>query len=54
MTEYAPAGTRGSAVTRMMTGYHVGAVLTALLALVLVADFGWEVDVRRRRRRSDC
>ncbi len=42
MTEYAPAGRGGSAVTRMMTGYHVGAVLTALLALVLIADFGWE------------
>lgn len=42
MTEYAPSGRGGSAVTRMMTGYHVGAVLTALLALVLIADFGWE------------
>ena len=41
MTEYAPAGHRGSAVTRMMTGYHVGAVLTALLALLLVDDLGW-------------
>ena len=26
----------------MMTGYHVGAVLTALLALLLVDRFGWE------------
>ena len=33
MTEHAPAGRGGTAVTRMMTGYHVGAVLTALLAL---------------------
>jgi len=41
MTEYAREGRGGSAVTRMMTGYHVGAVLTALLALVLIADFGW-------------
>jgi MFS family permease len=31
MTEYAPRGRGGSAVTRMMTGYHVGAVLTALM-----------------------
>jgi MFS family permease len=42
MTEYAREGRGGSAVTRMMTGYHVGAVLTALLALVLIEDFGWE------------
>ena len=35
-------GRGGSAVTRMMTGYHVGAVLTALLALVLVGTYGWE------------
>lgn len=42
MTEYAPRGRGGSAVTRMMTGYHVGAVLTALLALWLIDAFGWE------------
>ncbi|WP_299053454.1 aromatic acid/H+ symport family MFS transporter [uncultured Nocardioides sp.] len=42
MSEHAREGRRGSAVTRMMTGYHVGAVLTALLALLLVDRFGWE------------
>ena len=42
MTEYARDGRGGSAVTRMMTGYHVGAVLTALLALILIKDYGWE------------
>jgi AAHS family benzoate transporter-like MFS transporter len=42
MTEHARPGRRGTAVTRMMTGYHVGAVLTALLALWLVEDLGWE------------
>lgn len=42
MTEYARPGRRGSAVTQMMTGYHVGAVLTAVLAIVLVPEFGWE------------
>jgi MFS family permease len=42
MTEYAPSGRGGSAVTRTMTGYHVGAVLTALLALVLVEPLGWQ------------
>ncbi|GAA1907093.1 aromatic acid/H+ symport family MFS transporter [Nocardioides lentus] len=42
MSEHAAEGRRGSAVTRMMTGYHVGAVLTALLALLLVDSLGWE------------
>jgi AAHS family benzoate transporter-like MFS transporter len=42
MTEYARPGRRGLAVTQMMTGYHVGAVLTALLALVVIPDLGWE------------
>ena len=42
MTEHAATGRGGSAVTRMMTGYHVGAVLTALLALVLIEPLGWQ------------
>lgn len=42
MTEYAPSERGGTAVTRTMTGYHVGAVLTAFLALVLVEPLGWE------------
>jgi MFS family permease len=42
MTEYAPPRRRGSAVTSMMTGYHVGAVLTALLALWVIPAWGWE------------
>lgn len=42
MSEHAPAGRGGSAVTRMMTGYHVGAVLTALLALWVIDAWGWE------------
>lgn len=41
MSEYAPRGRGGSQVTRMMTGYHVGAVLTALLALWLISPLGW-------------
>jgi len=41
MTEHAKTGRAGSAVTRMMTGYHFGAVLTALLALVLLDSYGW-------------
>ncbi|OYD68342.1 MFS transporter [Rhodococcus sp. OK302] len=31
----------GSASTMLMTGYHVGAVATAALALVLIDPFGW-------------
>jgi AAHS family benzoate transporter-like MFS transporter len=42
MSEHARQGRGGSAVTRMMTGYHVGAVLTALLALGVIDAFGWE------------
>lgn len=42
MTEHARTGRGGSAVTRMMTGYHVGAVLTALLALWVIDAWGWE------------
>jgi AAHS family benzoate transporter-like MFS transporter len=42
MTEHAKQGRGGTAVTRMMTGYHVGAVLTALLALWLIDAYGWE------------
>ena len=42
MSEHAPKGSNSKAVTRTMTGYHVGAVLTALLALWLVEDFGWD------------
>lgn len=42
MTEYARSGRAGTAVTRMMTGFHVGAVLTALLALWVIPALGWE------------
>ncbi|AOW94141.1 MFS transporter [Rhodococcus sp. WMMA185] len=31
----------GSASTMLMTGYHVGAVATAALAIVLIEPFGW-------------
>ncbi len=41
MSEHAPTGRGSSAITRMMTGYHVGAVLSAILALWLVEDYGW-------------
>ncbi|MGP3951540.1 MFS transporter [Streptomyces sp. 7N604] len=42
MSEHARQGRSGTAMTRMMTGYHVGAVLTALLALWLIPQLGWE------------
>jgi MFS transporter, AAHS family, benzoate transport protein len=42
MSEHASTGRNGTAVTRTMTGYHVGAVLTALLALKLIGPYGWE------------
>jgi MFS family permease len=42
MSEHAREGRGGSAVTRMMTGYHVGAVATALLALWVIDAWGWE------------
>ena len=32
-----------------MTGYHVGAVVTALLGILVIERYGWRVDVRHRR-----
>ncbi|WP_406633448.1 MFS transporter [Amycolatopsis sp. WGS_07] len=42
ITEYARVGRGGSATTVLMTGYHVGAVLTALLGIVVLQRFGWQ------------
>ncbi|MFD9966359.1 MFS transporter [Amycolatopsis sp. NPDC058986] len=41
VSEFARKGRGGSATTTVMTGYHVGAVLTALLGIVLISPFGW-------------
>lgn len=41
VNEYARRGRGGSATTRLMTGYHVGAVLTALIGIVVIAPLGW-------------
>jgi MFS transporter, AAHS family, benzoate transport protein len=41
VTEYSRKGRNNSAATTVMTGYHVGAVLTALLGIVLIPQFGW-------------
>lgn len=40
VTEFS-RGRAGKASTTVMTGYHVGAVATAILGLVLLAPFGW-------------
>ncbi|MCT9625794.1 aromatic acid/H+ symport family MFS transporter [Pseudarthrobacter equi] len=39
MNDYAPAGTAGKSTTRTMTGYHVGAVATAFLAIMVIPDW---------------
>ncbi|WP_077488895.1 MFS transporter [Sinomonas mesophila] len=41
MNDYAHPGSGASATTRTMTGYHVGAVATAFLALLVIPD--WRV-----------
>lgn len=41
VTEFARTGKAGSATTTIMTGYHVGAVLTALLGIVVLPSLGW-------------
>jgi MFS transporter, AAHS family, benzoate transport protein len=41
VAEYAPPGRGSSATTILMTGYHVGAVATALLGILLIGPFGW-------------
>lgn len=42
VTEFARLGRGSNATTVVMTGYHVGAVLTAGLAIVVVRQFGWQ------------
>jgi MFS family permease len=39
MNDYAPAGTAGKSTTRTMTGYHVGAVATAFLAIMVIPNW---------------
>jgi MFS family permease len=41
VNEYAGTGRGGSATTTLMTGYHVGAVVTALLGIVVIPEWGW-------------
>ncbi|XVX18583.1 MFS transporter [Actinomycetota bacterium] len=42
VNEFRRSGGAGNATTTLMTGYHVGAVATAALALLLLKPFGWE------------
>jgi MFS transporter, AAHS family, benzoate transport protein len=41
VTEFASRERAGRATTSLMTGYHVGAVLTALLGILIIPSFGW-------------
>jgi MFS transporter, AAHS family, benzoate transport protein len=41
VAEYAPPGRGSSSTTILMTGYHVGAVATALLGILLIDPLGW-------------
>ena len=41
VNEFTRSGRSGRATTTMMTGYHVGAVTTAALAIVVIPHLGW-------------
>jgi MFS family permease len=41
VNEFAGRGRGGQATTILMTGYHAGAVATALLGIVLIPRYGW-------------
>ncbi|GAA0929222.1 aromatic acid/H+ symport family MFS transporter [Pseudonocardia zijingensis] len=41
VSEHARVGRSGGATTVLMTGYHVGAVVTALLGIVVIPALGW-------------
>lgn len=41
INEYARTGRGARATTSMMTGYHVGAVLTALIGILVIGSYGW-------------
>jgi benzoate transport len=41
VNEFTRSGRSGRATTTIMTGYHVGAVATAALAIVVIPNLGW-------------
>lgn len=43
VNEYAKGGRVGTATTTLMIGYHVGAVLTSLLGIVVIPNLGWRL-----------
>ncbi|TCK20772.1 MFS transporter [Pseudonocardia endophytica] len=43
VAESGGAGRSGRATTVLMTGYHAGAVLTALLGRLLIEPYGWQI-----------
>jgi len=42
VNEFTRSGRSGRATTTIMTGYHVGAVATAALAIAVIPNLGWE------------
>jgi predicted MFS family arabinose efflux permease len=42
VNEFAGTGRGGQATTILMTGYHLGAVATALLGIFLIPRFDWQ------------
>jgi benzoate transport len=42
VNEFSRGARSGRATTTVMTGYHVGAVVTAALAIVVIPSLGWE------------
>jgi benzoate transport len=42
VNEFSRSGRSGRATTTVMTGYHVGAVATAALAIVVIPSLGWQ------------
>src|SRR3954449_8012401 len=41
INEFARRGKGSTATTIMMTGYHAGAVLSALLGILVISNYGW-------------
>jgi MFS family permease len=41
VNEFSSSGRRGRSTTVIMTGYHVGAVITALLGIIVIPSLGW-------------
>ena len=42
MSDYAPKRIRATLVTIMCSGYGIGGVLSAVLSMWFIQDFGWK------------